>query len=211
MEEDETAPQIVELRDPGATRPERAPDQPAEPSDSGEAAAEDREESRDGADGNDGAGDPGAGNAVERPRPERVRDANIYYIRVTDDGKIHPHQVERQVSYDNSPMTRTLQVLIDGPTMEELNLGLLNLIPKDTRLLSARVENGTAYLNFNESFRFNSMGVEGYLAQLQQIVFAATEFDTVERVQILIDGQRREYLGGEGVYIGEPLTRESFS
>jgi len=140
----------------------------------------------------------------------RRRTSRIYYIRVTDDGTIYPHQVERMVSYVDSPMTQTLNTLLKGPTAEELNLGLLNLIPENTRLISAAVENGVAYLNFNESFRFNPMGVEGFVAQLQQIIYSTTEFPTVDRVQILIEGQRVEYLGGEGIYIGEPISRNTF-
>jgi spore germination protein GerM len=54
------------------------------------------------------------------------------------------------------------------------------------------------------------MGVEGFVAQLQQIIYSTTEFPTVDRVQILIEGKRVEYLGGEGIYIGEPISRNTF-
>ena len=194
--DDFDAPTVVNVREPESTPPQDAPEperpDPDDTPDDEPKESPDREEES------------------EPARVTRVRDSNLYFIRVTDDGKIHPHQVERRISYTDSPMTQTIETLISGPTIEELNMGLLNLIPKGTELLSARVQNGTAYLNFNEAFRFNPMGVEGFLAQLQQIVFSSTEFDTVERVQILIDGSEREYLGGEGVYIGEPLSRESF-
>ena len=42
-----------------------------------------------------------------------------------------------------------------------------------------------------------------------QIVYTATEYSTVNSVQILIDGQKKEYLS-EGVWIGSPLSRSSF-
>ncbi len=148
-----------------------------------------------------------------RDEPEvqpRRRTSRIYYIRVTEDGTIYPHQVERMVSYVDSPMTQTLNALLKGPTSEELNLGLLNLIPENTQLISATVKDGVAYLNFNESFRFNPMGVEGFVAQLQQIIYSTTEFPTVDRVQILIEGKRVDYLGGEGIYIGDPIGRNTF-
>jgi spore germination protein GerM len=154
--------------------------------------------------------------AEEQKPPEepevqpRRRTSTVYFIRVTDDGTIYPEQVERIVSYVDSPMTQTLNKLLEGPTAEELNLGLLNLIPENTRLISAAVEDGVAYLNFNESFRFNPMGVEGFVAQLQQIIYSTTEFSTVDEVQILIEGQRVDYLGGEGIYIGEPISRSTF-
>jgi spore germination protein GerM len=149
----------------------------------------------------------------EEPGPtlRRTRESKLYYIRVTEDGTIYPQAVTREVYYTDSPMTETLKALLSGPTIEELNMGLLNLIPEGTELRSAWVKNGIAYLNFNEQFRFNPMGVEGFMAQLQQIVFSVTEFSTIEEVQILIEGERVQYLGGEGIYIGEPLGRRHFS
>ena len=38
------------------------------------------------------------------------------------------------------------------------------------RLRKAQVKDGTAYLDFSEAFRFNSLGKEGLSAQLQQVV-----------------------------------------
>nr|WP_257225304.1 GerMN domain-containing protein [Treponema parvum] len=53
--------------------------------------------------------------------------------------------------------------------------------------------------------------MEGYLGQLMQIVYTATSFSTVDSVQFLIEGQKKDYLGSEGVWIGSPLARSSFS
>ena len=87
----------------------------------------------------------------------------------------------------------------------------MSLIPEGTRLLGASVKNGTATLNFNEAFELNqTVGVEGYIAQLMQIVYTATEFSTVRSVQILIEGEKKDYLGSEGQWIGSPLARSSF-
>lgn len=202
-EEPREAPRPQERREPDV---ELEPVEPAE-----EQTPEPTDE--DPPDNND------SGQTVERPEePEsaetevqpRRRTSHIYFIRVTDDGTIYPEQVERIVSYVDSPMTQTLNTLLKGPTPEELNTGLLNLIPEDARLISAAVEDGVAYLNFNESFRFNPMGVEGFVAQLQQVIYSTTEFSTVNRVQILIEGKRVDYLGGEGIYIGEPIGRSTF-
>ena len=73
------------------------------------------------------------------------------------------------------------------------------------------MRNGVASLNFSDAFEYSqSYGVEGYLAQLMQIVYTATSFPTVSSVQFLIEGQKKEYLGSEGVWIGGPLGRASF-
>jgi spore germination protein GerM len=71
------------------------------------------------------------------------------------------------------------------------------------------IENGVAYLDFSESIKFNQFGSEGLRAELRQIVYTATEFPTVEAVQILVNGTRLDYLSSEGIYIGKPLTRQN--
>ncbi len=146
----------------------------------------------------------------ESQRPIQLRAASLYFIRVENDGSIHLKQIQRQLRNSDTPLTDTLEALLQGLTAPELNDGLLNLIPEDTLLLSATVNNRVAYLNFNESFRFNSLGAEGLLAQLQQIVYTATEFSSVDRVQFLIEGKQVNYLSGDGVFIGQPLGRSSF-
>ncbi len=184
---------------------------PAEENDDGsddESGPSSAEEDSVGNEEDDEASDP----VTVAEKPQKVRDAKIYFIRPTEDGRINLQPVVRSVNFANSPMTDTIQTLIQGPTTEELDMGLLNLIPENTRLLSATVdENGTAVLNFNEAFRFNPLGVEGYIAQLKQIVYSTTEFSTVGRVQILIEGEQVDYLSPEGIFVREPLARESFS
>ncbi len=143
-------------------------------------------------------------------KPNRLM-AGLYFIRVTEDGRTYPQRVVRPVYYDSGPLTETINALLAGPTGEELKNGLLNTIPEGTRLISAHVQNGTAYLNFNQAFRFNALGAEGTVAQLLQIIYSSTEFPTVERVQFLVDGERIDYLGGDGIFVGEPLGRNAFS
>lgn len=188
---EQDAPVVIDEPTPDEEADEAAPEPETEPDDPEEAP-------------------PGPSPEIAEEPELRRRDSSIYFIRVTDQGTIYPEGVVREVTYTNNPMTETLNTLLQGPTSEELNLGLLNLIPDGTRLLSAAVRDRVAYLNFSEEFRFNPMGFEGLMAQLQQIVYSTTEFSTVERVQILIEGQLVEYLGVEGIFIGKPLGRDSF-
>lgn len=153
-------------------------------------------------------------SADEEPAPQeekwKVRNGKLYFIEVDENGFISLQAVTRSIKFRDSPLTQTMQELLNGLLPSELNRELLTLIPEDTEILWVRVENKVAYINFNEAFRFNSLGLEGYVAQLKQIVYTATEFPTVDSVQILIEGKSYEYLSPEGVFIGKPLSRSSF-
>ncbi len=143
-------------------------------------------------------------------REKKMRRSALYFVQVDDEGTIHMRRVDRPVYYIDSPLTETMRALIAGLLPEEIDKGYLSLIPADTKIISIVVKDDTATLNFNESFRFNPFGPEGYIAQLEQIVYTATEFPTVKRVRFLIDGKSYTYLSPEGIDISKPLTRASF-
>jgi len=153
-------------------------------------------------------------NNIEPPEsdePQKEMKSRLFYVKVSDEGQISLKSVIRTVNYISTPLTETMKSLIQGPQRSELNKGLLNLIPKNTELTSIKISQRIAFLDFNEEFTFNSLGIEGYKAQLMQIVYTATEFQTVDFIQILINGEKVDYLGAEGVFIGNPLDREYFN
>jgi germination protein M len=140
----------------------------------------------------------------------RSRSASLFFVRIDDDGVIVRQETKRQIPASDSPLLDSLAALLKGPSEEEIRKKLISLVPEGTKLLSAQVRGSTAYLNFNEAFMYNHYGIEGYAGQLKQVVYTATAFPTVQDVQILIEGSKRDYLGGEGVFIGRPLSRNSF-
>jgi germination protein M len=142
--------------------------------------------------------------------PTRTRQSRLFFISVTEDGQINMKGVIRPVEYIDAPLTATLGALLQGPTTAEVNQGLISLISPQTRINSVYIKDNTAYIDFNEAFRFNSLGKEGMIAELKQVVYTATEFPTVKAVQILVEGDITKYLGPEGVAIDKPLGRGSF-
>jgi outer membrane biosynthesis protein TonB len=137
------------------------------------------------------------------------RERTIYFTQVDSAGTILRTKVTRRIPASDSPMVDSLQALLGGPNAEEQRRGMVSLIPAGIKILNATVRGNTAYISFSEEFQYNTYGVEGYAAQLKQIIWTATEFSNVKDVQILIEGNRVDYLG-EGIWIGSPLGRESF-
>ncbi|MCR4736492.1 MAG: GerMN domain-containing protein [Treponema sp.] len=141
----------------------------------------------------------------------KYTDLQLCFVDYGADGIVFRKMIKRSVPKNDSPLTTAIKLLLEGPdTSKNSEKDCLTLIPENTRLLSAKVENGIAYLNFSEDFEFNSFGVDGYRSQLMQVVYTATAFSTVKSVQFLIEGQKKEYLGSEGQRIGEALSRNSF-
>ncbi|MDR2589276.1 MAG: GerMN domain-containing protein, partial [Spirochaetales bacterium] len=149
------------------------------------------------------------GKPNESPAPARVsgetgartRTGSLYFIRLAETGEVSLVKSSRDISAV-SPLRETLQALLAGPTSSEEKAGCISLIPQESRLLSVKVDNGIAFVSFNENFRFNSFGKEGYDGQLKQTVYTITEFPAIRSVQILINGAKIDYLGSEGIFIG---------
>ena len=196
----DTQPQVVEP-DPHPAPADASPAAaPAAPDDTGQPIAEPTPTDA-----------PVQPDASPPPLVPSARQRRLFFAAVSDAGDISLTPVMRAVDDTASPLTETLRTLLAGPEPSEVDRGLITMIPPAVTLHRVYVSGRIAYVDVSESFRFNPLGREGLDAQLQQIVFSATEFPGVEMVQILIDGRRVEFLGPEGIYIGTPVGRARFS
>jgi germination protein M len=148
---------------------------------------------------------------VQKSKPAaEITNTQLCFVIIDSDGSVSRQIVTRHLQKSDSPLSDAIKALLSGPTADEKAKNCMSLIPAGTKLLSANVKNGIATLNFSEEFEYNPVGVEGYIGQLMQIVYTATSFTTVNSVQFIVEGQREEYLGSEGEWIGSPLSRSTF-
>jgi spore germination protein GerM len=103
-------------------------------------------------------------------------------------------------------LTAALAELLRGPTEEEQAGGLVTQIPPGTRLRGVRIEGGVAHVDLSGEFESGG-GSASMLGRMWQVVYTATQLRAASHAQILIDGQHREAMGGEGVIIASPLGR----
>jgi len=119
---------------------------------------------------------------------------------------LHPVKVNRRLAVSSSPLHDSLNALLAGPTADEKRRGLESFLEQKSKILSVQIRGNTAYINFNDDFQYHSLTREGIQAQLKQVVWTATEFPNVHNVQILIEGQRVDFIS-EGINIGNPIGR----
>jgi spore germination protein GerM len=137
-----------------------------------------------------------------------MRKRSLYMVDIDASGNINLEKSVRDVPASDSPMLDALKLLLAGPDPAEKKQGFRSLIPPGTRILGASVKNGVATVNLSDDFLFNSNGAEAYYAALKQLVWTCTEFSNVRQVQILINGQKQQFLA-ENIPIGNPVGRDS--
>jgi spore germination protein GerM len=138
-------------------------------------------------------------------------NTSLYYVIIDSDGSARLQPVIRKVEFVDSPITRTLESLLGGPMPGERERGLISFIPDDTTLISARLQSGHLTLNFSDEFEENYNGREAIHFQLSQVMLTSFEFKQVSTLTILIGGQKKQYITGEGIPLKEVYTKEDLS
>lgn len=141
-----------------------------------------------------------------RPRPAGVEVA-VYFTR-SEGTAITLAEVRRTVPRGSTDamLAAALRALLDGPTADERAGGLATSIPAGTRLRGVQMQGGVVRADFTREVESGG-GSAGMLGRFWQIVYTATQFPESPRVQILIDGEARQAMGGEGVIIEQPVSR----
>lgn len=155
-----------------------------------------------GPDGDQPPLDPSPGKS-----PAASREVTLYF---GDDQAMYLYPEKRSIQVEKSntlPAEQVVKELIAGPTKDHLRPTL----PPETKLLSVEVKDGTACVNFTEEIRTKHWGGStGETMTLMSLVNSLTEFEEIDKVQILINGEKQDSLAGHWA-ISKPLERdESF-
>ncbi|MBF2005491.1 hypothetical protein PCC6912_18580 [Chlorogloeopsis fritschii PCC 6912] len=137
------------------------------------------------------------------------KTAQIYWLQ--DSGtsfKLVPQQI--QVAANRNQPDRFLEAafqrLLEGNAQGDNS----TTIPSGTKLLGVDVENGSVRVNLSEEFSKGG-GSASMMGRVGQVVYTATSLNPNAKVYIDINGKPLDVLGGEGVELEQPLTRESFN
>ncbi|WP_202080263.1 GerMN domain-containing protein [Caldalkalibacillus salinus] len=103
--------------------------------------------------------------------------------------------------------TQALRYLVEGgPVTNVLPSGMRAVIPAGTELSVNVKEDGTAVVDFSPEFR--DYQAEDEKGILEAITWTLTEFDSIEQVQISINGHLQETMPVDGTPVGSPLSRK---
>ncbi len=102
-----------------------------------------------------------------------------------------------------------MRALLQGPTSDEKQAGLVSNIPEGTTFLGLDIENGVATVDLSKEYESGGGSLSMFM-RLAEVVFTLTQFPSVEGVRFKLDGKPIEVLGGEGIIIDHPMSRLDF-
>ncbi len=139
----------------------------------------------------------------EKQNPEnQMQDVRVAFL--TNEGTIK--FVSRKAKHKT--LYTVLGLLMKGPTEEEKHQGIFTEIPENARLISVKrnEEENSIILNLTKEFGEGG-GTQSIQARLDQIVRTTTLYAGNKPVYLYLDGKKAQYLGGEGIYIEQPINR----
>jgi spore germination protein GerM len=132
--------------------------------------------------------------------------ASIYWLRSQENHlDLVPQPFKVAATQPNQVLEAAFKTLLTGPTEGTDS----TTIPQGTQLLGLKAENNDVHVNLSEHFTTGG-GSTSMMGRVGQVVYTATSLNPQAKVYIEVNGKPLEVLGGEGVELLQPLTRESF-
>lgn len=137
------------------------------------------------------------------PAPEEIKPVKVtlYFPDSNAEYVVPEYRTLRIKDHENIEEV-VFRYLMEGPKEP----GKESVIPEGTKLLSAEVRDGICYLNLSKEFVENNPGGSAYeIVLINSIVNSLTELPYIEKVQFLIEGEKRDVYNH--LVFSEPFER----
>lgn len=133
--------------------------------------------------------------------------AQIYWLKDTGDRlELVPNPVTVAAEQPNAVLQAAFNRLLAGPTDTAT---VSSTIPEGTKLRGVKIQNDGIHVNLSEEFTTGG-GSDSMTGRVAQVLYTATSLQPTAKVWIDVEGKPLEVLGGEGLELDQPLTRQSF-
>jgi len=142
-----------------------------------------------------------------QPTPSENNTPQAYWLQDTGNALelvSTPVQM-KAVGSSEEQLILALKTVLEAPADPEM----ASTIPPGTMLLSLEERADGIHLNISQEFTTGG-GSASMMGRLGQILYTATSLDPEAPVWLSVEGEPLEYLGGGGLEIQQPMTREVY-
>ncbi|PSB45162.1 hypothetical protein C7B67_21800 [filamentous cyanobacterium Phorm 6] len=145
-----------------------------------------------------------------QPKPLQQTDTltvQVYWIKGAI-GKFEAVPTKVAVKQADNP-DAVLQVAFNSLLAGPKDASVSSEIPQGTKLRSLNVKSEGVYVDLSREFTSGG-GSSSMTSRLGQVIYTATSLKPNTKVWISVEGKPLELLGGEGLEVAQPSTRQSF-
>jgi spore germination protein GerM len=154
---------------------------------------------------------PPVPTASESPKPiapKTEEKVQVYWLNdVNNKLEVVPSSITLKNNADEPSeiLEGAFKSLLAGPSAPAFT----TTIPKGTKLRNISLKADGVHVDLSEEFTSGG-GSTSMTGRVAQVLYTASSLDQAAKVWISVEGKPLEVLGGEGLMIDQPLTRENF-
>lgn len=136
------------------------------------------------------------------------QNVQIYWLRSVGD-RVEITPATASVSAAGQPealLKAALEEILKG---NPSSANLTSTIPQSTQLRQVKIQDDGVHVDLSQDFTMGG-GSTSMTGRLGQIIYTATTLDPNAAVWISVEGKPLEVLGGEGLLVDQPMTRQGF-
>lgn len=136
--------------------------------------------------------------------------AELYWLKTDPQDKLNlspaPVALDGTGGSEEAQLTAALDRLLKGPANSDVS----SAIPADTKLKSVTVKPDGVHVDLSKAFT-DGGGSTSMQGRLGQVIYTASSLNPDQPVWISVEGEPLKVLGGEGLEVSQPMTRQEFT
>lgn len=135
---------------------------------------------------------------------------SVYFVKSQKAGVDTVMPVKRNIQSNENGLKSAMTFLMQGPSAVEKQNGYYSEIPSSTNILSIQETSKQYIINLSTDFTLGG-GSESITNRINQVKNTALKNAGNKKVYLEINGQKADYIGGEGVEVSQPLGYGRFN
>lgn len=145
---------------------------------------------------------------VAPAQQQQQQEVPIYWLATEGNNiKVVSSNITLGANEDSEVLLKdAFQGLLIGPKDAQKHV---STIPEGTKLRDLEVKTDGIHIDLSKEFTSGG-GSASMTGRLAQILYTASSLDPNAKIWINVDGEPLEVLGGEGILVDQPMTRQDF-
>lgn len=146
---------------------------------------------------------------AEKSEKSKVeKDIKIFYLTLDKNSNPIYKPIFRANLGKESRLEYAIRELLKGPDLLEKSKGTYSEIPSSTKLIGITETDKKVIIDLSDDFE-NGGGTDSIYSRLMQIIKTSLANAQGRKVYLHINGKQADFVGGEGIMVGQPLSENS--